>query len=224
MQLIRTILADDHRVFREGLKVVLKKISDTMVEVVGEADTGEEVIQLLKRKEADLLILDLNMPEMDGLEALPMIRKRYKMLKILVLTAYADPKIVKESFKGGANGYVLKSSGIDELCRGIKDVLDGKTFISSGMRSLSNVSPALNGKVPTENNRFEDRFVQKHHLTKREMEILKLIPQAKNNKEIGKELFISDQTVSVHRKNIMRKLGVNSTASLIKLAFEFKLR
>lgn len=218
---IRTIIADDHRIFVEGLSTVLSKESDYQFDIAGIFYNGKELINEIKRIETDLLILDLNMPEKDGLEVIKYIRGEKLTLKILVLTMYEDPKIVKTAFKQGIDGYILKDKRIDELFVAIKSLFDGETYVGEGV-ALSNgifVKPEQSKGMLS----FEDRFIRKHNLTKRELEILHLITQALSNKEIAKELFISDQTVSVHRKNIMRKLGVSNTAGLIKVAYDNSL-
>ena len=223
MQTIKTIIADDHKIFLEGLKTVLRRYPrDMEFEIVGEASNGAELIRLLKYQPADLLIFDLNMPEKDGLEVLQFIRNfRIGILK-LALTMYESPKIVRAAFKAGVDGYVLKDKGIENLFAAIREVAAGNTFVSDGI-SLGNGLPKnmISGRQPKY--LVNDRFVKKHSLTKRELEILQLITQALSNKEIAKTLFISDQTVSVHRKNIMRKLGVTNTAGLVKIAYDNSL-
>ena len=223
MQTFKTIIADDHKIFLEGLKTVLRRYPrDMEFEIVGEASNGAELIHLLKYQPADLLIFDLNMPEKDGLEVLQFIRSfRIGILK-LALTMYESPKIVRTAFKAGVDGYVLKDKGIENLFAAIREVAAGNTFVSDGT-SLGNGMPKnmISGRQPRY--LINDRFVKKHSLTKRELEILQLITQALSNKEIAKALFISDQTVSVHRKNIMRKLGVTNTAGLVKIAYDNSL-
>jgi len=175
---------------------------------------------LHKNLNTQLAILDLNLPDQDGLELIPQIRRSFKDLKIMVLTSYGDFKFVGAALKKGADGYVLKSNEPEDLIKGIQEIMIGETYIAPGLH----ITPP-NGKRLTNGKKsiYEDRFVIKQKLTKREHEVLELITQAKNNKEIAKELFISDQTVGVHRKNIMRKLGVRNTINLIKFALENQL-
>jgi DNA-binding NarL/FixJ family response regulator len=134
------------------------------------------------------------------------------------MTVFDDPRLVKAAFKAGADGYILKSGTKDELFHAIEEVIDGHTFVGRGVMLVDrhNGHGADTG-MP------DKRFARRHGLTPREMEIMRYIGQALNNKDISEKLYISDQTVSVHRKNIMRKLGVNNTASLIKIAFENNL-
>ncbi|MCB0588265.1 MAG: response regulator transcription factor [Phaeodactylibacter sp.] len=223
MKIFRTIIADDHTIFLEGLKNVLRRYPrDMQFHVVGEATNGSQLITLLKHKPADLLIFDLNMPEKDGLEVLQFIHHSRINILTLALTMYESPKIVRSAFKAGVDGYVLKDRGIEPLFAGIREIASGNTYVSEGISLANGIARP---KAAARHSRYlpNDRFVKKHSLTKRELEILQLITQALSNKEIAKALFISDQTVSVHRKNIMRKLGVSNTAGLVKIAFDNSL-
>lgn len=220
---IKIIVVDDHQIFIEGVKKVLNEMTDLSCRVVGEAAGGSDFLRLMRKTEADLLFLDMNLPDMDGLEVLEALKKNpVKPIKIIILTMYDDPKIVKAAFKSRVDGYVLKGNGVEELKNAIREVMDGNTFMGKGVSLTNGIGKS---KPVTQNYHaaFQDRFIKKYHLTKRELEVLALISQALNNKEIAKELYISDQTVSVHRKNIMRKLGVSNTAGLIKMAYDNSL-
>lgn len=222
--MIRTVIADDHQLFTEGLKNILRRSDRFQFQIIGEAENGKELLPILDRTFPDLLLLDLNMPESDGLEVLQHVRNQYKEMKIVALTMYDEAKLVKSAFKAGVDGYILKNSDPSELIDAIEEVMKGKTYIGVGVHLVG--IPTTNGKThraDKEKEKFEDKFIKKYNLTKREIEILKLISQAYSNKEIAQELFISDQTVSVHRKNIMRKLSVSNIASLIKLAYDHHL-
>ncbi len=224
MQIIRTLLADDHYIFIEGLKTVLGEIPQYQVKVQDVARSGEELIQKVKASKADLVITALNLSGKDGFDAIEYIRQSKIPIHILVLSAYSDAKIVKTAFKLGADGYILKGQPYAELQQAIHEIFQGNTYVGKGIHL--NGGTITNGSLDLQSGRnidFEDRFVKKYNLTKRELEILGLISQALSNKEIAKELFISDQTVGVHRKNIMRKLGVSNTAGLIKLAYDYCL-
>ncbi len=223
MESIKVLIADDHQLFIAGLKSILVDSEEQKCEIVGIAHNGDQVIQMLKEVETDLLILDLNMPEKDGLDVINVVRSQNKKLRIIALTVYDESKIVKSAFKSGVDGYILKNVGMDELWKAISEVMEGRTFLGKGVR-LNTTLEEIKRKIEDQS-RFpsEDKFIKKYNLTKRELEILKLITHALSNKEIGKVLYISDQTVSVHRKNIMRKLGVSNTAGLIKLAYDNSL-
>jgi len=223
MQIVKIVIADDHQLFVAGLKSLITDTEDMTFKIVGIANDGDEAVNLLRKTQPDVLILDLNMPQRDGLDILGSVREQFPKLRILALTMYDDSKIVKTAFKAGVDGYSLKTSGKDELMEAIRVILTGKTFFGKGVR-LNDPFEMVNGKrEKRENDPYEDRFIKKYNLTKREIEILRLITLALSNKEIAKELFISDQTVSVHRKNIMRKLGVSNTAGLIKVAYDNSL-
>ena len=218
--MIRTVIADDHQLFTEGLKNILRRTDKFEFQILGEAENGRDLLPILKRTYPDLLLLDLNMPEADGLDVLNSIRENYSDMKILALTMYDEAKLVKSAFKAGVDGYILKNSDPYELLNAIEEVLKGKTYIGVGVQLVGARANGTTYMADKERSKFEDKFIQKYNLTKREIEILKLISQAFSNKEIAQELFISDQTVSVHRKNIMRKLNVSNIAGLIKIAYD----
>jgi len=210
-------LSYDHVLFLDGLKRVLEESEAFNFDIVGTATSGLEVIRLVKMNKPHIVFLDLNMPGKDGLAVLEEIKAWNKEIKVIVVTMYDKAKIVKSAIKIGCKGYVLKMYGKHELFTAVEAVLSGETYIGQGIEFTSQGIPKK------EDVRFDDSFIRKHKLTKRELEILQLISQALSNKQIGKKLFISDQTVSVHRKNIMRKLGVSNTAGLIKVAYDNSL-
>jgi len=218
---INSVIVDRQSIFRAGLKAYFESIPYPSIRVVGEEQTAEGLLLFLhKNLNVELVFLDLNLPDIDGIELIPQIRKQFRDIKIFVITSYGDYKFVGQALKNGADGYILKSNEPEELINGIEELMSGNTFIAEGLH----ITPP-NGKRLTNGKKsiYEDRFVIKQKLTNREQEVLELITQAKNNKEIAKELYISDQTVGVHRKNIMRKLGVRNTINLIKFALENQL-
>ncbi|HMQ49351.1 MAG TPA: response regulator transcription factor [Saprospiraceae bacterium] len=222
MQIVKTIIADSHQIFLEGLKTVLVRQTDPKFEIVAQHTSGKALVKDLKQLHADLLILDLNLDEVDGLEVLKIVQKPPANLKVLVISNYDVPKIVRTAFKYGAGGFLPKNSNINLFFESVKELLDNNIVMGEGIGVTSpkgkQIAPAHNISVS-----LNDRFVKRYSLTKREVEILQLISQAMNNKQIAEKLFISDQTVSVHRKNIMRKLGVSNAAGLIKTAYENSL-
>ncbi len=219
MEKFKVVLVDDHLLFVEGMKSVLNSIEEA--ETVSVAYNARELFPLLFKMHPDLLLLDLNLDDENGLELIAKVKKEFPPMKIMVLTSYDDPKYVKKAFRNGVDGYMLKSAPKEDLMDGIRRVLNGEIFFGKGVK-LPNTS-SMNGLGQKSTFETDDRFVQKNNLTKREVEILGLIGEALSNKEIAEQLFISDQTVSVHKKNLMRKLGVNSTASLVKIAFQSRL-
>jgi len=222
MEMIRAIIADNQKMFITGLRSVLKNYTNPKVEIVAVAQNAASLKELLEIHNVDIVILELNLPDVDGLELIPEIRANNKDLNICVLSNYSQTKFVKQAFQSGADGYISKSNDFDDFFKGLEEIIEGNTFLGEGLR----ITPANNFggiKLDRKPSTYEDRFLIKQKLTTREHEVLELITQAKNNKEIAKELYISDQTVGVHRKNIMRKLGVRNTINLIKFAMEHQL-
>lgn len=216
MSSLKTIIADDHPIFLKGLENLLTYNNSQSLEVLRSCESGRGVLQALNQWKCDLLILDLSLQDMDGLEVIKAVRDRSTDVVILVLSRFKDAKMVKSAIQTGADGYLLKTSKPEEIFVAIKNVMAGDTYIGSGIKLTEDWQE--NGFRS-----FEEKFVKKYFLTKREIQILRLITEAKSNKQIAKELYISDQTVSVHRKNIMRKIGVSNTAGLIKLAYDYCL-
>jgi DNA-binding NarL/FixJ family response regulator len=211
-------IADDHQIFIDGMSTILNETDRFNAAVIATANNGDQLLTQLKKNTPDLLILDMSMPQKDGLEVLKAIKGVYPNMKIIVMSMFDENKIVKQVLNLGAHGYLLKTAGAKMLLTAIEEVMDNATFVDPSLAKLK-----MTGQSPEAANDFDQKFVSRHDLTKRELEILRLIALAKNNKDIGQELFISEQTVGVHRKNIMRKLQMNSTAALIKLAYDHHL-
>lgn len=204
----KIILADDHSIFRAGLKGLLDK--DAQLKVVAEAQNGEELLAKLRSNKCDLIVLDLSMPEMDGISALKIVRQKYPKVKVLVLTMQKDVEHFKHAMKAGAGGYLLKDDAYEQLPLAIKVVLKGKQYISPAIAELTT-----------------DRFIRSlddlegpslEILTKRELEILRCISNSLSNKNIAAKLKISIRTVETHRANLSNKLGIKNTAGLVKYA------
>ena len=216
-------LADEQRMFTEGLKSLINCMeSDLSCNVLWVAQNGDDLIEKLKEEPVHLLFLELCLPQKDGLDLIAEIKENNDDLRICVLSQYHDSKFVKEAFQNGADGYVLKQNGFKEFTEAIPEIINGEAFMGDNV-SIGPQNNLSNGSPKREMFQKEDSFLVKHSLTKRENEILAQIALAKNNKDIAKDLYISDQTVSVHRKNIMRKLNVSSTAGLIKVAMKHGL-
>ena len=211
MRQLDVLVADNHPIFAQGLQAVLSDPGQSFsFNIKGFANSVTEVEDMLFKNNPDLLLLDLSLPEMNGLKGLPDVKKNHAKTRILIMAGSQAPNLVKDVFDAGADGFMLKSGTKDELLTVIQQIVDGNSFwkdVQSDASWNKNSNPV-------------ELFAEKHGLTQREIEILQLIGQALDNHEIGVQLFISHQTVSVHRKNIMRKLGVNSTSNLIKIAFE----
>jgi DNA-binding NarL/FixJ family response regulator len=205
--MINILIAEDHLILRDGIKALLK--DHTEIKVVAEASNGKEVLNLLKELEVDLLILDINMPEMDGIQTAEFVKENHKSIKVLILSMLEHEKYVVQSFEAGAMGYILKTTGKDELVNAIKMVANGDTYISH--KVSANILKNMNYSLRTEDKTDVD-------LSPRELEILNLIAEGFTNTEIADKIFTSKRTVETHRKNLIDKTGTKNTAALIKFA------
>lgn len=207
----RLVIAEDHTILRQGLKALLSSNPD--LEVVGEAQDGIEAIRCVEKTKPDLLLLDLNMPRMDGISVIRDIKKRFKETKIVVLTMHKVEEYVVEAFRWGVEGYCLKSSPLEELLMALRSVLSGKFF----------VSPDISGKVLEGYLAGQKDIKGKSSwdtLTPREKEVLKMVGEGYKNKEIANYLCISAKTVEKHRANVMQKLDLHSASALTSYAIE----
>jgi DNA-binding NarL/FixJ family response regulator len=211
MSKIRIFLVDDHDMFRDGVKLLLS--SDNLAEVVAEARNGKEFLEKISQVNPDVVLMDISMPEMDGIEASRLAHEQYPNLKILALTMFGDEKYYYQMIQTGIKGFVLKSAGISELTKAITEVSHGENFFSSELlyKLIQNINA---GK--TANGEAEK-------LSAREIEVLKLISSGFSNEDIGKQLNISLATVKTHRSNLLSKTASNNTASLIMYALKHKL-
>lgn len=203
------LLTDDHQLVIDGLKNLLA--DEDAFEVVAEANNGKRAIEIIENIRIDLVLMDIDMPVMNGLEATAHIKKHHPEVKIIVLSMHDTHSVIQKSMTLGADGYLLKNSDKDELISAIKKVLDGQKFFSS------DVTMALLNKKESSTDSDTITLAQ---LTEREIEILKKIAEGLSNKEIGDELFISHRTVDTHRTNLMRKLDVNNIAGLVRFAIK----
>lgn len=207
----RIVIVEDHTIVRQGLQSLLDNCDD--IEVVGAAEDGLKAIRCINEHEPDLVLLDLNMPRMDGISVITEVTRSNPDTKILALTMHKDEDYILSAFKAGAHGYCLKSSNQDELIRAIRTVLDGKTY----------VSPDISGKVMEGYLSDRMRVREKSSfdtLTQREKEILKLVGEGYQNKDISDYLCISIKTVEKHRANIMDKLNLHTASALTAYAIE----
>ena len=207
----RIVIAEDHTILREGLRVLLS--SDPEFEVVCEAEDGRDAIRCVENLSPDLVLMDLSMPRMNGLEAIKEIKKRSPETKIITLTVHKTEEYILATLQAGADGYVLKDATHSELVIAIKNVLIGKRYLDSGI-SEKVIEGYLEGKRTVKTKSTWDA------LTPREREILKLIAEGYKNKEIADYLFISLKTVEKHRSNLMKKLDLHSVAALTAFAIE----
>ena len=216
MNKIRILLADDHPLVRSGLIKLLEPFKEFII--IGEASDGEEAVAMTKKLGPDVVVIDLSMPKLSGVEATKIIRKNFPSAKVLVLTMYDNEEYVYQILKSGAGGYMLKNSGRDELAAAIRAVARGDRFFSPRvseivMEAYLRKSEARDD-LPTNDN--------DHLLTKREREILYYIADGFNNSQIAEKLFISARTVETHRTNIMQKLDIHDAANLVRFALSKK--
>lgn len=194
--MIKVVLADDHSMIREGISQLLELNEN--IKVIGEAANGKECLQLLSRCNADVLLLDINMPVMNGIEVLQAIKIQEYNIKVLMLTIHNEVEYVLKAIDLGADGYILKDSGSRELFKAVECVYNGERFIQPEL------TPALNSKLVARNT---DQVLI-DELTKREVQVLKLLAEGLFNKEIADMLDISERTVKNHISNIFKKIGV----------------
>ncbi len=211
--MIHAFIADDHLMFRQGLKTLLEKTKEIVV--VGEADTGQDTLKRVARLKPDIIILDVGMPGLNGIEVAKRIKKIHPVAKILFLSMHADVFFTMEALKAGALGYVLKEDSFTQLVEAIKIVNSGKIFLSPVLEE-----PVMKGLLQIARKSDEE---SSRVLTEREKEILQLIAEGMTNQNIAESLCISVNTVDTHRKNIMNKLGIHSVAGLVKYAIKHKI-
>jgi two-component system response regulator NreC len=200
---IKILIADDHQIVREGIKTMLGEVKD--FDVVGEAENGKEAIEKAKELSPNIIIIDISMPVMSGIEAIKIIKENLPQVKTLVITIHSEPEYVEQIFKSGATGCLFKNAGKTEFELAIRTIAKGQNYYSGIMSRIL----------------VEEKYFNKAYdnpLTKREHEILKWIAEEYSNQKIADKLFISIRTVETHRKNMMRKLNANNSISLIKYA------
>jgi two-component system, NarL family, response regulator NreC len=205
--MIKVLIADDHAIVRAGLRALIH--SEPTMELVGEATGGFEAIELVEKFQPNVLVLDLSMPDLDGIAVTKKIKPQFPDLHILVLTIHDDEALLKAALKAGAAGYILKHAAETELISAIHSVLRGDMYVDSSMvrKLLSDEAlPAVEPPHSTES------------LTPREIEVLKLIVQGYTNRQIGEELSISMRTAESHRANLGGKLGLHSRVELVRYA------
>src|SRR4030042_1456509 len=210
MKRITVLIAEDHTIVREGLRALLEAESD--IEVVGEAQTGRQAVQRTKRLRPDVLVMDIAMPLLNGLEATRRILKAVPATRVLILSAHGDDEYIRQVVMLGAAGYLIKQTSADFLSRAIREVPKGNTFFSP---SIANRLHSLSLESPEECGGLKKK---KAGLSSREVEVLQLIAEGKANKQIARELGISIKTVEKHRQHLMSKLDLHDTAGITRYA------
>jgi DNA-binding NarL/FixJ family response regulator len=206
---VRLLLADDHAMIREGLKSLLGKESD--LSVVAEADNGNETLELARKSGVHVVVMDVAMPDLNGIEATRKLLKANPNIKVVALSGHANREFVREMLKAGASAYVLKSRAFEELVRAIREVMKGKKYLSPDIaRGVVDEYVEISSSLSA-----NPAFVV---LTDRERETLQLIAEGKSTKEVADALSVSVKTVETHRRNIMEKLNLHSVAELTKFA------
>jgi DNA-binding NarL/FixJ family response regulator len=208
---INVLLGDDHTLVREGLRRYIE--STDGIEVLGEASTGAEMVALARETEADIVVLDIRMPEMDGIEAARRLSEQVPETRVVMLTAYDDRHFVVEAVRAGAKGYVLKSKDAEHLLRAVRLVHDGHMVID----------PELVVALADELAVAKDRDVGAETLTEREVEVLQLLAFGYTNRDIAGRLFISPDTVKTHLEHIYQKLGANDRTAAVAEAMRRRL-
>ncbi len=207
----KIVIAEDHTILREGLRALIS--SQNNLEVIGEAGDGREAVRIVDNLEPDLLLIDLSMPKMNGIDAIKEIKNQHPDIKVIILTVHKSDEYIFASLKAGANGYMLKDASQNELLLAIQYVLNGKSYIS----------PSISDRVIDaylHSAQKDTTFSVLDNLTSREREILKLIAECYTNKKIADHLCISLKTVEKHRANLMNKLDLRNTAALTTFAIE----
>jgi DNA-binding NarL/FixJ family response regulator len=202
----RLLLADDHQILLDGFVSILQDVDD--MHVVATASNGKSVLDLLEEHAVDVVLLDINMPEMNGVETCKKITNKYPETKVIALSMHKRPSFIKRMMQYGARGYILKDDDSAEIIKGIRQVVSGKKYFSLRVQDLV-----------LEMN-LEKRKSEGTEISEREVEVLRLISQGLTNQEIAEKLFLSFHTADSHRRNLVEKLGARNTADLVRIGLE----
>lgn len=208
MRPITVLLVDDHMIVREGFRKLLEAEPD--IEVLGEAQTGRQAVALAKKLSPAVIVMDIAMPELNGLEATRQIRKANPATKVIILSAHSDDAYVEQAIASGAAGYLIKQTSSNDLCKAIREVQNGKAFFSPSIAKRLH-----DQKSPKKGQPLRKRV---SHLSSREMEVLQLIAEGAPNKQVALDLGISTKTVEKHRQNLMQKLNIHDVSGLTRYA------
>ncbi len=206
MDIIKVVIADDHEIFRKGLKVILNELDE--VKVMGEAQNGNELFEILKKTPVDIVLMDIKMPIMDGIEATRKVVEKYPHIKVIALTMFEEISYFNQMIEAGADGFLLKKTNKDEIARAINMVINGENYFSEEF--ISNVNRIHR---PSSRNMNID-------LTEREQEVLELICKGMSNAEIAKYLGVSPRTVDGHRASLLEKTGAKNSPHLVMFAIK----
>ncbi|MEL1253705.1 response regulator transcription factor [Flavobacterium sp. DGU38] len=208
MEKLKLIIADDHTMFLQGIVSLIE--NESGIKIIGKAVNGIEVLNILKIQKADIVILDISMPEMDGIELSKLLKKEYPSIKIIIVSTHSNAKIISRLIRIGVNGYLLKNAEKAELLEAIYSVAEGRNYFSREVEE----------QYQNNSLKIERQISNLTELSSREKEILVLIAQEFNTAEIAEKTFISLNTVNTHRRNLLSKLNAKNTAGLVKYAVE----
>lgn len=206
--MIRLAIAEDHQSLIDGIKLLLEY--EDNIEIVGTTNDGEALLKLVRLKQPNIVLIDIRMPKMDGIEATRIIKKEFPHTKVLAFTMFDQTEAVKQMLEAGASGYILKNSSLVEVLNAINTVYKGKTYFDANIDTNALNTDSISAK--------------KGLLTKRQIEILELVAQGKTSREIAEQLFIGIHTVDTHRKNMIRILGLHGKGELMRYALEKKYK
>jgi DNA-binding NarL/FixJ family response regulator len=212
MAKIKVFILDDHQMLIDGLKALL--MNEAGFEIIGTSTSSKQALEIIGKSTPDIILTDINMPEMDGIEFTRAAKKKHPEVKILALSMFGEKSTISEILDAGASGYILKNTGKEELINALVKISSG------GMYFSDEISAEMMKAMSERGQKKED---EKIHLTEREREIIQLIAKEYSNAQIGEALFISERTVETHRKNIFRKANTKTVVGLIKFAMEHKL-
>jgi DNA-binding NarL/FixJ family response regulator len=201
---MKVLIADDHRLVLDGIRHALEGVEG--IEIVGEAQNGRRVLPMVERTRPDVVLLDLRMPQMDGLTCIELIRKRYPDVKVIALSAFSDSEHIQNALNRGASGYIVKSINPDDLASALRQAMEGTVYHALGMPE-----------------RDDETVAKSVGLTEREVAILKAVARGLSNQAIAKELWVTEQTVKFHLTNIYRKLGVANRTEAARYAYQHGL-
>ncbi|MBK9270853.1 MAG: response regulator transcription factor [Saprospiraceae bacterium] len=222
MRNLKVGIVDDHVLFLKGFQLLLQTlaIKDYKLDITQSVSDHEKLISSLSYEVLDLIFLDLNLGNADGIKLIPTFKTRLPECRVIVVSATTEPKTVREAFRQGADGYLSKYSNPEDIVQAIQTVMLGEIYLGPGIRpNKVDLKNPVKAETAVSMNRYNAKFV----LTKREIEILEKVMQGKSSKIIAAEMYISKETVNVHRRNMMKKLGVNNSVRLVKLANELNL-
>ena len=200
--MIKVLIADDHKILTDGLSTVISE--DSEIDIVAICHNGEQVIHRLSQLDVDIIILDINMPRMNGIEVMEFISSNHSHCKVIVLSMYRQPSYINKMLNLGVKAYVLKDESSKQILEAIKEVKSGNTYLSNDIQQILHSQKELKNKIPA--------------ITSREKDVLKLIAEGLTTKEISKALFISTNTVQTHRKHLIEKFAVNNSSAMLNLA------